>query len=813
MSEKKSNQNVILKKCNCFIERINKISGIYLLIGLIFIIVLFVFKDFLIFKKIYLFLDIGSDSYNMYYPDFIHSMRYLKTDGIPAWSFFQGMGQNVFPGGLNNPFNLILYLFGEDLLGYGIVYVEILKIVIIGILFFLFLKLLQFSRHTCIIGGLLVSFLGYTILGSSGWYGHSTNVVYFIFFLYSFELYYVKKKWFLFPIAVFLIVANPFRLYLYVVFLFIYALLRIIADKNFTPKDTIVFFMKLAGIGTIGLGISAVFTSCTLFEMINSPRVAGDVKAVDQLTSTPIFAFPKKLQAVTALLRLFSNDLMGTGSNFKGWCNYLEAPVFYSGLLSLLMLPQAFLQSDRRKKIVLGIFLLLWILPIIFLYFRFALYLFVGNYYKTGLSLFFSIVLVMLGLRGLENFQKSNNRNYIVLLITFVILFIILFFPFFKSTQSIDKNMINNSVRVSLCCFLLFYAGILYFMRFDKFVRYAKYLLLILICVELGYLSSITVNKRVTLTKKQFTSRIGYNDYTIDAIRYLKSIDKGFYRVNKNYSSSLAQYKGINDAKVQGFYGTPSYSSFNKREYIEFLKEMGIIKKGEERETRWAIGLLGRPLLQAVAGVKYNLSKQKIIPAFSAVYESIARFEDVTVLKNVMALPLGFTYDKYIQLNDFRTLSGLNKDIAMFNAFVTDTIYPECNNLELYRISDTAKKLTWVELAKIVEQRRHGAMEITHFSQNNIRGKVNLEKKKLLFFSIPFDSGWKAFDNGKPVDVKKVNVGFMGLILDKGQHNIELKYSIKYFKIGLLFTCISLLIYILMIFLNIYRIKRIKVKV
>jgi len=744
--ESPSAGNVLFSKPGSLIGIIDNISGIYLVLGAVFLIQLFVFKDYIFFQKLYLFLDAGGDSYNTFYPGFVHSARYIRTDGIPTWSFYQGMGKNIFPGGISSPFGLILKLIGPDKLGFGIVYVELLKMVLTGVFFYLFLRLINFSKYTCLTGGVLASFLGYLILGSSGWYVHSTNVVYFALLLYSFELFYTKKNPIMFPVAVFFVAGNPFSLYLNAVFLFTYSLLRLLTDQKFTFKESIVFLLKLAGLGTVGVGIGVIFSFDAFFGMINSPRVSGDVRAAGSLVSVPVFGLPDRLQGVTEMMRLFSNDLLGTGSNYSGWKSYSGAPEFYAGLLPLLLLPQVLFLKNMKKRLLFTGFLFIWIIPLIFPFFRFALYVFVGNYYKHGLSLFIPIIILMFGLHGLENIEKKNRINYIVLLITLLLLLTVLYFPYFHGTPYAGKNIINNNLRTVISCFLLLYTGLFYFLKFDKFRSYIKFLLLIAICAEVGYFSSITVNDRKTVTREQFESKVGYNDYTVDAVNYLKSVDPGFYRINKDYSSTLAEVKSINDAKIQGYYGTPSYSSFNKQEYIDFLKATGIIEKGQESKTRWAIGLLKRPFLQAISSVKYNLLKNEDLTNksafFQTVYKPITQFSDVTVLENSFYLPLGFTYDKSISTEDYLSLSQTRKDMAMFKAVVTDSNLPDLHRMGADEMRENIKKLTLGNFIEMVEQKRSDAMRMTSFSQKEIKGEITLDKQKLLFFSIPFDTGW-----------------------------------------------------------------------
>src|SRR4051812_9562016 len=58
---------------------------------------LLVFRDFVFGDKILLYKDIGSDSLNVFYPNYILRSDYLRQHGMLSWSFETGMGQNLFP--------------------------------------------------------------------------------------------------------------------------------------------------------------------------------------------------------------------------------------------------------------------------------------------------------------------------------------------------------------------------------------------------------------------------------------------------------------------------------------------------------------------------------------------------------------------------------------------------------------------------------------------------------------------------------------------------------------------------------------------
>jgi len=322
------------------------------------------------------------------------------------------------------------------------------------------------------------------------------------------------------------------------------------------------------------------------------------------------------------------------------------------------------------------------------------------------------------------------------------------------------------------------------------------------------------VNKRDVISGREFADKIGYNDYTNDAIAHLKSIDKSFYRVNKDYFSGVAIHKGLNDAKVQGFYGTSSYSSFNQLYYINFLQETDVIKKGDETQTRWSPGLMNRPLLQTLTSVKYNLStkEQPEFPRFG--YHMAGVFGDVKLMKNDYTLPLGFTYDHFLEKSDFSKLSQLQKDIFLLKGFVVDRNaqnFKELTaNAKPLSISDSVPNFNFQIYRQLVDSLRKDTLTIAQHTQNQIKGIIKLENDKMLFLSIPFDMGWHALVDGKTQKLELINMGFMGLPLTKGTHNVELFYKPPYIVEGGIVSAISISILLCLVGFMFYQKKKAK---
>ena len=244
----------------------------------------------------------------------------------------------------------------------------------------------------------------------------------------------------------------------------------------------------------------------------------------------------------------------------------------------------------------------------------------------------------------------------------------------------------------------------------------------------------------------------------------MKNIDKGFFRINKDYSSGLAIHSSINDAKVQNFYGTSSYYSFNQKNYIKFLGDLNVIDVKDENSTRWAKGLGDRPILFSLASGKYWLSKRTDRAVVNMGFDSIAKFGDVTVYKNKFALPFGFTYDKAIGEDEFKKLSSTQKDFCLLRAcIIGNEDKSTFTFLKPFNVADTVAPITFDNYMAYVNELKKDNFVISKFTDNNIIGSVNVNEAKTLFFSIPFDEGWHVKVNGADAKLYRINAGLQVL--------------------------------------------------
>ena len=751
----------------------------------------FIFKDYLLGKAIYLFKDIGCDGLNVTYPNIVMISDYFKHEGMPSWTFTQGMGQNIYPFWLDQ-FLWILAFIDKNAIPKALIWVNWAELLLSGLIFYHYLQTIKVSKFASIIGGLSYTYCAYAI-AASGWANRfAIELFNTALLLLALEMFLQKKVWWLIPIPIALLtIDQPFNLYPFGIFIVGYTLFRHaeLYGKTY-PKLGITLF-QIALVSILGILMASFIGFSNILQMIESPRVSGDDSYTNELFAQSLNTLDGK-HWMTWVTRMFSNDLLGTGNEFKGWSNYFEAPMFYVGLVSLITIPQLFNFLNKRQQILYGIVLGTCFLPMLFPFFRYAFWAFTGDYYRT-FALFFGVIILRFGMQAISYIEEKNTFNVWLLIGTVIGLIVLLALPYTDDVQ-IDKPL-----RLIVIMFLIINALLIVGVANKSFQSFGQIVLLLVTCTELIVMSAREVNPstRLAIMATDLEEKTGYNDYTNEAVAYLKKTDKSFFRIQKNYTSTLAQFLGLNDSRIQNFYGTQSYNSFNQMNYVRFMRAIDVVQKGNELTSRWVSGVPGNIMLLGITNVKYLLSNSSDNQGFKNMgLDSVHTVGNVKILKNRFALPLGITYDSYTTEADFDSAkySPIFKSKALLKACVVDEGL-EKQLVGLKKISQIDTSVVFnsnTEMSEMFNARKADSLTITKFSETNITGRINLKTKKILFLSIPFDKGWHVTINGKETDLQRVHWGLTGLVLDKGEHKIELSFTPPYRKEGTIVSLIAL---------------------
>ena len=88
------------------------------------------------------------------------------------------------------------------------------------------------------------------------------------------------------------------------------------------------------------------------------------------------------------------------------------------------------------------------------------------------------------------------------------------------------------------------------------------------------------------------------------------------------------------------------------------------------------------------------------------------------------------------------------------------------------------------------------------FVSAGVTGEITVSGNKLLCLTIPYSNGWKAYVDGTPAVIEKVNLMFSGLWLTPGHHTIELRYETPGLLYGICLSAAGFLLFLLWMILS-----------
>lgn len=80
-------------------------------------------------------------------------------------------------------------------------------------------------------------------------------------------------------------------------------------------------------------------------------------------------------------------------------------------------------------------------------------------------------------------------------------------------------------------------------------------------------------------------------------------------------------------------------------------------------------------------------------------------------------------------------------------------------------------------------------------SKNKVFARYDVKQNTSIFFTIPYDKGWSAYQDGKKIEIKQAQTGFMKVDVPKGKGTITLSFIPNGFVIGAICSFTSLLLF------------------
>lgn len=97
---------------------------------------------------------------------------------------------------------------------------------------------------------------------------------------------------------------------------------------------------------------------------------------------------------------------------------------------------------------------------------------------------------------------------------------------------------------------------------------------------------------------------------------------------------------------------------------------------------------------------------------------------------------------------------------------------------------------------KAIYQRTVNTLQNMVIDTNSVAGHIAVDESDMIFFSIPYSRGWRAYVDGVEAEILRANIAFMAVPLEQGEHEIVLKYETPGLKVGMLISVIAIIIFI-----------------
>ena len=714
--------------------------------------------------------------YFVYYGDFnsqqipfYHLAHDAVVNGELGWNWLTDLGTN-FIGSysfylLGSPFFWLTVPFPSEWVPYMIPWLLACKHGIAAVTAYAYIRRFVRSRHAAMVGGLLYAFSGFHLYNI--FFNHFQDVTaFFPLMLIAMEQRINENRRGVFALSVFLMAFLNYYFFTgQVVFCILYFILRCPCEDF---RADIRKFAGLALESVIGVMMACVILLPSALAIIENYRVKSFLWGLDMVAYSDrtrlwhIFQSFFMLPDMPARPNLFQTDF-GKWSSIGGYL-----PMFsMAGVIAFL--------SQKKKHWatrLTAVCIVCACIPVL----NSMFYMFNSAYYARWYYMPI-LIMAMMTAYALDNRKIRWRGGIVTCIIVMIGLGVISLLP--------RKNDDGELV-------------------FFDFAKYSWYFWIVLaICGTMLYMGiQILLRRRKgdncrrtavfftafccgcsCITMIYFGIGIGAypTAYVTTAINGGQEIDlpdpkDEFYRIDisENYDN------------YPMFWGYPNMRCFHSIvpvSVMDFYDAMDI-----QRDVASRAEVKHYPL-RALFNVKYYFDKYTNgedyegpeLPGF----EPLKRENGFQIYENTCFIPMGVAYDTYIDEEELKKSTSVTRERILLKALA---LTPEQANkyaAVVQKIDDVGKySMDEAQYVEYCKARRADACTRFDYDSDGFSAEITLDAPKLVFFSVPYESGWTAAVNGKAADVERVSYGFMAVYCGKGSNRIEFRYRTPGLKEG-----------------------------
>lgn len=778
-----------------------KVFGLAILVGTL------IFIPFII-KDGGLFLYYGD--FNVQQIPFWQYCHEQVRSGDIFWSWLTDLGSG-FIGSysfylLGSPFFWITLPFPSAAIPYLMGPLLILKMGVAAAGAHLFIRKFVKDRHYVMIGALLYAFSGFTIYNV--FFNHFLDVVaLFPFLLIAFENLMNNGKRGPFAIAIFLnLCTNYFFFAGEVVFLVIYFLVRISAKDSWVLSARKIFAVVIEGI--IGIGMTAFLILPSFFVVISNPRLEGTFNgwgfflysnAQRYLEILHAFLFPPELPHYLYFFPEANDKWQSTA----GWFPFFSMTGVFAWLFSRK-------KTGTWPKRLVVVSIVMALVPGLGSLF----YLMKSSYYSRWLFMPI-LIMAMMSAKAMEDEDCDVKIGFKwTAFLTLGIALPMILIPTIENGVMRLGLFKTDSGSIALFFLCVFFAvmslGLFYYLYFKikekgKIKQFKAGAIVTIMLISVGYGIFIIGSGKMWSDKTA-----DKQEHTI--VNLLKAREEFAIPGESNDEFYRIDVLGGTD-NTGMFWRQPSINFFHSVVSSSILEFYPSINVERDVATRADASQWG---LRVLTSVKYIFDRDNGTDEYASLFKlnEIGEMYGHRVFENPYYIPLGFTYDFYVTKDVFSTAETSKRDQLLVKAILlNDDQIVKYGSMMTELSSAILMDYTETGLATDAADRKSESGYNYKRDNAGFSIEIDMAAENLVFFSVPYDVGWTATVNGKPVDVEKVDNGLMAVPAGSGHNTIRMDYMPQGLKYGVMLSLASLAIFILYVLVfNYTRKKRLELE-
>lgn len=707
--------------------------------------------------------------------------------GNLGWSWQTDLGAN-FIGSysfytLGSPFFWFAALFPVSISQYLMAPLLALKLALCSLFAFAYIRRFVANPDNALIGGLLYAFSGFSLYNIFFNHFHEA-IVFFPLLLIGLEEAVVNKRRGAFAVAVAL---NAFVNYFFFIgeciFLVIYFAARICTSRRF--RINLRDFFCLAGESILGVMLAGILFVPSIYQVLDVPRSTQILSGWNFLFYGTQSRYGLILEGMFFPPEIAARTNMFTEANAKWSSVALYLPLFsMAGVIAFV--------KDAGKhwaRVLLPVCLVMALIPGL----NASFVLFNNNFYTRWFYMP-ELICCLATVYTLEHSEIDLKFGWkACCVVSGAMTVLVLLFPMTvtneitkddgttEKVKSIVPRILNDFnpavlINIALCAGMLVVLGVVIHLRKKTTAAAFREKILtvtIVCCMILGYYFMAygrILGPYIGTYNKSVSARIDIDDIE-------------FYRIEAPDEMNNVNMLW-NKSSLQSFTSIIPSSTFELYDLLDIERTVN----SKPETSHYALRSLTR-VKYLILPSDYSEKKRTEVLDDLRSFSFLKSENGYDIYENEYVMPMGTAYDTYV-LNDDMKKSSQGELMMIGSVALTEEQAQKYSDL-LTPVGAGEKRdapLTYERFQAEVAERCE--LGVVQFSVNTggFSAMTSYDRERLVAFSVPYDSGWSAKIGGEPVEIEKVNGGFMAIRVGAGVKEIEFTYKTPGLTVGIILT-------------------------